>query len=83
MLYKKQLKWLTKKLVAKNKKRHGLSFCHVSPILEKAIQKAEKMRINNGQIKISGLDYFCNKDQWIVVAEDFMRDEYWVFKRKK
>lgn len=83
MLYKKQLKRISKKMIAKNKKRHGLSFYHVSPILEKAVKKAEKMRINNGQIKISGLDAYCNKDQWIVVAEDFMRDECWVIKRKK
>lgn len=83
MLYKKQLKRISKKMIAKNKKRHGLSFCHISPIMEKARKKAEKMRINNGQILISGLDARCNKDKYIIVAEDFYRYECWVIKRKK
>jgi hypothetical protein len=83
MIYKKQLKRISKEMIAKNKKRHGLSFCHISPILEKAIKKAEKMRINNGQILISGLEAHCNKDKYIIIAEDFMRDECWVIKRKK
>lgn len=83
MLYKKQLKIISKKMIEKNKKRHGLSFAHVSPILEKAMRKAEQMRINNGQIKISGLDAYCNKDKWIIITFDFMRDECWVIKRKK
>ena len=84
MLYKKQLKRMSRKMVRRHKKRHGISDQEISPIVEKAHRKAKRIRIGNGQVLMSRTEWgMTRKGEWLIVAEECLTDEVWVIKRKK
>ena len=84
MLYKKQMKRLTRKAIEKNRERHNVQPNEITPIIEKAFRKARRNRIGNGQVLMSRSEWRETvKDEWIIVAEECLNDEVWVIKRKK
>lgn len=71
-------------MIQRNKKRRGISAQEISPIIEKAYKKAKRIRIGNGQKLMTRTEWgMTRKDEYIVVAEEYLTDEVWVIKRKK
>ena len=84
MLYKKQLKRLTKKLIKKQRRRYSIETNEMCPALVKAINKNIKTRFLSGQKLIPYSEWDnSDKSMWRWLANDFFNYAVWVVKRNK